>query len=86
MKRKCLLCIRSLRMVSKNDTDTETKRGRVSASFVSVEWSEKMMRIQKDKDEEKVPTFYPQDGLKRRYGYRETKREMKCLLYIRRMV
>ena len=82
MKRKCLLCIRNLRMVSKNDTDTETKKGRRSAYFVSVEWSEKMMRIQKDKDEEKVPTLYPQDGLKRRHGFRETKMKRKCLLCI----
>ena len=86
MKRKCLLCIRSLRMVSKNDTDTETRRGRGSAYFVPVGWSEKMMRIQKDKDEEKVLTWYPQDGLKRRYGFRETKMKRRRLLCIRKMV
>ena len=86
MKRKCLLCIRSLGMVSKNDTDTETRRGRGSAYFVSVEWSEKMMRIQKDKDEEKVPTLYPQDGVKRRQVYRETKKKTRFQLSIRKMI
>ena len=45
------------------------------------------MRLQRDEEDEgaKVPSLYPQNGLKIRHGYRETKRKRKrrCLLYIR---
>ena len=33
-------------------------------------------------EEEKVPSLYLQNGLKIRYGYRETKRKRRCLLCI----
>ena len=43
------------------------------------------MQIQRDEDdeEEKVPSLYLQNGLKIRYGYRETKRKRRCLLCIK---
>ena len=57
-KRRCLLCI--CRMVSRDDASTERRKGRWDVYFVSVGWSEKAMRIQRDEDEdeekEKVST------------------------------
>ena len=81
---RCLLCIR--RMTWKDDTDTERRRGREGAYFISVARPEETIQIQRDEEDEKVPALYPSNGLKRRCGYRETKRKMRCLLCIRRMV
>ena len=51
---RCLPCIR--RMVGKDDTDTERRRGRGKESvyYVSIEWYKKTTRIQRDEDEEEV--------------------------------
>ena len=67
-------------------TERRKGRGREGASFVSVEWSKDTIRIQRNDDDNTMPTLYPSNGLKRGCGYRETKRKMKCLLCIRRMV
>ena len=51
---RCIPCIR--RMVGKDDTDTERRRGRGKEGvyYVSVEWYKNTTRIQRDEDEEEV--------------------------------
>ena len=54
-----------------------------------IPWNgEETIRIQRGEEEveDKVPTYYPYIGLKKRYGYIETTRTMRCLLCICRMV
>ena len=49
---------------------------------------EETIRIQggEEEEEEKVPTYCPCIGLKKRYGYRETMRTIRCLVCIRIMI
>ena len=54
-----------------------------------IPWNgEETIRIQRGEEEveEKVPTYYPCIGLKKRYGYRETMRTIRCLVCIRIMI
>ena len=65
--------------------ETKRKRKRLLLPRGMVE---ETIRIQRGEEEveEKVPTYYPYIGLKKRYGYIETTRTMRCLLCICRMV
>ena len=54
-----------------------------------IPWNgEETIPIQRGEEEveEKVPTYYPYIGLKKRYGYREMMRTIRCLVCIRIMI
>ena len=72
----------------RDDTNTERRRGsgREGAYLLSVYWSKETIRIQRDDEDDTMPTLYSYNDLKRRHRYRETKMKMRCLLCMRGMV